>query len=303
MTNKENKFKEILNNPLLLISVSYPYILVFLVLFGFMYINNLPFIVQNDVPPVINDSLAVVKELPIQEPRITSAVDITTLTKPIPEMLEKGKQLFQTTCSSCHGNEGKGDGPAGAALNPRPRNFHENVGWKNGRTVSALYKTLQEGIAGSGMPSYDYVPAQDRINILSYVRTFMTNPETDSPADISKLDETYKLSKGTELPGTIPVGSAEKIILNNLSSESVRYENIVQTIEGLKVQINSPFAVIRDSRKAVASLLNNTDWKKDAGSFKVFIESYMGRNGFSPSVVSLSKEEFNQLYLSLKSII
>ena len=34
--------------------------------------------------------------------------------------LARGKKLFKANCASCHGAKGKGDGPAGAALNPRP---------------------------------------------------------------------------------------------------------------------------------------------------------------------------------------
>ena len=35
----------------------------------------------------------------------------------------KGKILFETNCASCHGTSGKGDGPVGAALDPKPRDF------------------------------------------------------------------------------------------------------------------------------------------------------------------------------------
>ena len=40
---------------------------------------------------------------------------------------EKGKALFtgMGTCWTCHGNEGKGDGPASAPLDPKPRNLAE----------------------------------------------------------------------------------------------------------------------------------------------------------------------------------
>ena len=36
-----------------------------------------------------------------------------------------GKTNFDTLCATCHGPAGKGDGPAGAALNPPPRDFTE----------------------------------------------------------------------------------------------------------------------------------------------------------------------------------
>ena len=44
-----------------------------------------------------------------------------------PESIAKGKALYEGkgTCFNCHGKEGKGDGPAGAILNPSPRNFHQ----------------------------------------------------------------------------------------------------------------------------------------------------------------------------------
>jgi mono/diheme cytochrome c family protein len=36
----------------------------------------------------------------------------------------KGKEMFvKTNCNSCHGMEGKGDGPVAAALDPKPRNY------------------------------------------------------------------------------------------------------------------------------------------------------------------------------------
>ena len=34
-----------------------------------------------------------------------------------------GKAKYTMFCNSCHGPTGKGDGPVGAALNPKPRDF------------------------------------------------------------------------------------------------------------------------------------------------------------------------------------
>ena len=69
--------------------------------------------------------------------------------------ITRGKALFQTHCALCHGASGQGDGPAGAALNPKPTNLREMVGqhsdgdfaWKiaNGRGPMPAWKSvLQE---------------------------------------------------------------------------------------------------------------------------------------------------------------
>lgn len=40
----------------------------------------------------------------------------------------KGKEVFvKTNCNSCHGMNGKGDGPVAAALDPKPRDYTKGV--------------------------------------------------------------------------------------------------------------------------------------------------------------------------------
>ena len=51
-----------------------------------------------------------------------------------------GKQAFVTNCSSCHGEGGKGDGPVGAVLNPKPRDFS---------TADFKFDTDKDGKAGT----------------------------------------------------------------------------------------------------------------------------------------------------------
>ncbi len=113
------------------------------------------------------------------------------LTKPwvaTPELVEKGKGLFAAQCVACHGPAGMGDGPAAAALNPKPRNFHAVEGWKNGRKISGVFKTLKEGLAGSAMSSFESLPMDDRWALTHYVLSLAGSaPESDSAGDFAKI--------------------------------------------------------------------------------------------------------------------
>src|SRR5437879_10602445 len=57
-----------------------------------------------------------------------------------------GKKLFAANCAMCHGPTGKGDGPAAAALNPKPATFSDpNVCRESDGT---LFWKMSEGQIG-----------------------------------------------------------------------------------------------------------------------------------------------------------
>jgi len=60
-------------------------------------------------------------------------------------------QKYKTFCVSCHGENGDGNGPAGMALNPKPRNFKDVAWWEsgNGTDKERLYAVLKLGGAGT----------------------------------------------------------------------------------------------------------------------------------------------------------
>lgn len=66
------------------------------------------------------------------------------------------KSVFNERCSPCHGTSGKGDGPAAAALNPKPRNYTDKA-WQTTVTDEQIKKTIVYGGAAVGksavMPS------------------------------------------------------------------------------------------------------------------------------------------------------
>jgi high-affinity iron transporter len=78
-----------------------------------------------------------------------------------------GETLYnEKGCVTCHGAQGKGDGPVGAALKPKPRNF-EDAKWKNGTDLASVIKSIETGIAGSGMAPYKGVLSDEEIKAVA----------------------------------------------------------------------------------------------------------------------------------------
>ncbi|MFI5322564.1 MAG: c-type cytochrome [Thermodesulfobacteriota bacterium] len=86
----------------------------------------------------------------------------------------KGKETFQNTCASCHGPEGKGDGVAAAALNPKPRNLSDAAVMST-ITDDTLHKAISEGGASVGLSPMmaawgGVLSDQDIWNVIAYIR-------------------------------------------------------------------------------------------------------------------------------------
>lgn len=94
--------------------------------------------------------------------------------KVTPELLEKGKTIFTVNCVTCHGEKGDGNGPAGAYMNPKPRNFSTDK-LKVGNKPEQLFKTITQGLTGTAMAGFGHLSEDDRWAVSLYVReTFMT---------------------------------------------------------------------------------------------------------------------------------
>lgn len=64
--------------------------------------------------------------------------------------LAEGKKIFETNCVACHGAEGKGDGAAAAAMDPKPRDFTD-VAYMKSRPKATIIKVITEGGQSVGL--------------------------------------------------------------------------------------------------------------------------------------------------------
>ena len=80
-----------------------------------------------------------------------------------------GARLYAERCSGCHGEQGAGDGPAAAALVPRPKNFRDG----GDRSFEQLRAVVKKGKPGTMMPLFDGVLTEAEIDAVTrFVQRF-----------------------------------------------------------------------------------------------------------------------------------
>jgi mono/diheme cytochrome c family protein len=114
---------------------------------------------------------------------------------PTPQVLEKGKSLYQIYCAVCHGAAGKGDGPISTKIPPPPS-------YKSDRLLQfppgRFFHVITMG--ANKMPSYavQIVPAE-RWLIITYIRAELQGLPEATPGSLP--------AEPLALPGPIPVAT------------------------------------------------------------------------------------------------
>ncbi|MCC6672049.1 MAG: cytochrome c [Planctomycetes bacterium] len=72
----------------------------------------------------------------------------------------EAKKTFETICFTCHGMQGKGDGPGSAALDPKPRDL-SNAEWQ--KTISDDHIRNVITMGGVAVGKSPMMPAQPQL--------------------------------------------------------------------------------------------------------------------------------------------
>lgn len=99
---------------------------------------------------------------------------------------DRGKALFLSHCSVCHGVAGNADTPVGRELRPRPRNFADPVEMAR-VTADRMYRAIRDGRPGTGMAAWGRVLTEAEIgDVVDYIQTLTVVPaRPPSPEQLS----------------------------------------------------------------------------------------------------------------------
>lgn len=100
-------------------------------------------------------------------------ISLTPRTVPDPA---RGAELFARHCSSCHGAQGSGDGPAAAGLEPPPANMH-NAARMDRLSLYDLFNSISLGVEGTAMPAFAArLNDRERWDLASHVASLSAAP-------------------------------------------------------------------------------------------------------------------------------
>lgn len=114
-------------------------------------------------------------------PRLLAGVEVPA------SVLNRGKTLYDRHCASCHGDTGKGDGPAARNLVPRPASFAGAVFPRTTRdnptalpSDDALIQLMRSGVPGTAMPAWRTLGNTDLRAVVHFLKTL--SPRWNTPA-------------------------------------------------------------------------------------------------------------------------
>lgn len=181
-----------------------------------------------------------------------------------PPDLQRGRQLYQAHCSSCHGSQGQGDGPLAASLNPKPIALADPLRARE-RSLLALHQIVSNGVPGTAMRAFTDLSDQDRWN-LAYFAGSLAYTDADRragaqlwrtrPAVAAAFVDAASLTQITEagLAARSDPATA-RALMAYLRSQPAALNRQESGVSLAQARLRASLAALRNGERAAASRL------------------------------------------------
>jgi high-affinity iron transporter len=139
--------------------------------------------------------------------RLGVALDEIPATAP---SLSRGAQIYHESCASCHGNLGRGDGPAGAGLDPKPADLADAARLRDASPLD-FYHRVTIGVVGTAMPAFETpLSTDDRWAVAAYATLLrLPPPKGEVPPSLRDFAATARLSDSGVAAALVAAGRAD----------------------------------------------------------------------------------------------
>ena len=154
-------------------------------------LDSLILLVEGTAPPDSVDA-AVLRLTTAVSSRLGITLDEIPSRAPV---LARGAEVYRTNCASCHGALGRGDGPAGLGLDPRPADLADAAALADQSPLD-YYRRITIGVVGTAMPGFELrLPPQDRWAVALYASLLRLPPPSGNiPPDLRAFATTGRMS-------------------------------------------------------------------------------------------------------------
>lgn len=119
---------------------------------------------------------------------------------------EPGRDIYMKRCFWCHGEQGRGDGPAAVGLLPAPRDFARadykirSTPYGQLPTEEDLFRVISRGLPGTPMPGWEQVlTKEERGQLVSYIKSLSSRFKTEKPEPLTVPSRSGSMERGKEI--------------------------------------------------------------------------------------------------------
>jgi high-affinity iron transporter len=167
--------------------------------------------------------------------------------------LARGREVYRQQCTACHGDLGRGDGPAAAGLDPVPANLADADALRRASPLD-FYRRVSIGIVGTAMPPFEHrLSSEDRWAVAAYASLLrLPRPAGEVPARLRDFASTARMSDADvvlELAGT---GDTSAARLAAVRSTSYSIADVAPVFAKVRKELDSAVALATAGRSAAA---------------------------------------------------